>query len=224
MSDRACYEKIISLYEEKHENERLFVFNVTMQNHSPYSRGMVEEKIILDKASDAPRLQEFFNSVYLSDRAFEELIAYFKAQEEPTVILMFGDHQPNIEMDLFEKQPGLSDVAQRFTQYITPFVIWANYPIEAQYIEAISVNYLAALLLDAAGLPMTQYDQWLLRVAQHYPVVNLYGYGDNQGQSTLWDKKEKDWPQELQQMNFLRYNRLYDEKNRLPALKRMEVE
>lgn len=205
VSDSACYEKIIAAYREKEKDEKLFAFNVTMQNHGPY---------------DAGGLREYLDSIRQSDRAFEELTAYFEAEDEPVVILMFGDHQPLMELGAYEKQAGLSDAAQRFTQYITPFVIWANYPIEAKYVEAISVNYLSALLLETSGLPLTGYDEWLLDVAQKYPVVNLYGWGDAQGQSALWDSDSKNWPEELQQLNHLRYNRLYDEKNRLPALRR----
>ena len=218
VTDRACYEKIISLYETKAESEKLFVFNVTIQNHSPFSKGMQEEKIILEQGVSAPELQEFFNCVYESDQAFEELIAYFKNEEEPTIILMFGDHQPGLKMEQFEKRPELTDTAKRFTQYITPFVIWANYPIQMQYVEALSVNYLSALLLKTAGIPMTQYDEWLLEAAKQYPVVNLYGYGDSRNKSAFWDANEEHWPVELRQMNLLRYNRLYDPQNRLPAL------
>ena len=52
-------------------------------------------------------------------------------------------------------------------------------------------------------------------------MVNLYGWGDAQGQSELWDSNAKNWPRKLQQLNDLRYNRLYDDKNRLPALRRL---
>jgi len=218
VSDSACYEKIISLYNEKARDEKLFVFNVTMQNHSPYETSGLEEKVHLSNSDKAPMMQEYLNSVRRSDEAFEELVSCFAAQDEPTVILLFGDHQPLVETEAFPKQPDLSETAERFTQYITPFVIWANYPIEAKYVEGISVNYLSALLMDTAGLPMTGYDEWLLKTAQKYPVVNLYGYGDAEGQSAFWDSDEENWPEELQQLNLLRYNRLYDVQNRLPAL------
>ncbi len=38
MDDRSAFEKLIELYEDKEENERLFAFEVTMQNHGGYSK------------------------------------------------------------------------------------------------------------------------------------------------------------------------------------------
>ena len=122
-------------------------------------------------------------------------------------------------MGRYTLRTDLSASEEQFVDYITPFVIWANYPIEAEHVEALSVNYLSSLLLEKAGLPMTQYDKWLLETAQHYPVVLRHGYADAQGNTALWDRQEKNWPEALRQLNILRYNRLYDEQNRLPALR-----
>ena len=38
VDDRSAFEKLIELYEDKEENERLFAFEVTMQNHGGYSK------------------------------------------------------------------------------------------------------------------------------------------------------------------------------------------
>ena len=219
VSDQACFDKIIELYEQKAEDERLFIFNVTMQNHGGYTYGGVDEVVKLSGKEDA-KMEEYLNCANHTDRAFETMVRYFEKQEEPTVILMFGDHQPDMDLSAYQKKDGLSDMAKQFTQQITPFIIWANYPIEPAYVEGLSVNYLAALMLDAAGLPMTGYDQWLLDKAEEYPVVILQGYADAENQSSLWDNDPATWPHTLQQLNDLRYNRLYDEANRLPALRR----
>ncbi len=216
MSDRACYQKIISLYEQKAEDERLFIFNVTMQNHGDYQKGGVEQSVKLSENTDHRELDEYLNLIAISDEALRELIQYFSQQQEPTVLLFFGDHQPALELSMFEKRPGLSAVEQQITQYITPFFIWANYPIKTGYVEALSVHYLAPLLQQTAGLPMTGYDQWLLEMSQRYPVALLSGYAEKNGEFVEWNDAE--WPQTLQLMNCLRYNRLYDKDGRLPAL------
>jgi len=221
VTDRECYEKIISLYEQKQDDERIFVFNVTMQNHSSDVLDGLPDIVSLSK-EDA-KLEEYFNSVYQSAAAFRELCSYFEQQEEPTVILMFGDHQPALNLNGYEKQSELTDSEEYFTQYITPFVIWANYSIEAEHVEALSVNYLAALLLEKAGLPLSAYDEWQLEMAQQYPVVLLHGYVDTDGQTAVWDEEVSRWHQKLKRMEDVRYNRLHDEKNRLPALRRLET-
>ena len=37
ITDRSSYEHLVQLYEEKEPGEPLFLFNVTMQNHSAYN-------------------------------------------------------------------------------------------------------------------------------------------------------------------------------------------
>ena len=216
VSDRACYEKIMELFEQKTNEERLFVFNVTMQNHGGYKTGQLPLKTALVQETANTELEMYLNLIVESDVAFQELTAYFAKQAEPTIILMFGDHQPNLDMRGYPLQNRLSEVHQTLAQYTTPFIIWANYPIKTGYVDAISVNYLAPLLLQTAGLPTTAYDEWLLETAKDYPVTVLSGYSDSAGQFTSWEEAE--WPERLMLMDHMRYNRLYDADNRLPAL------
>ena len=65
--------------------------------------------------------------------------------------------------------------------YLTPFFIWANYDIEEETVDAISLNYLATLLLDVAGLPKTEYQQYLTELHEILPVINTLGYRDQEG-------------------------------------------
>ena len=215
-SDLACYQKIMSLFEQKASDERLFVYTLTLQNHSDYTNIDIEKNLDLCSHNSHPELTNYLNLLSISDRSLQQLIEYFEKQSEPVIVLFFGDHQPNMNLSTYDLQENLSDVKIHLKQSITPFFIWANYPIETGYIEAVSVNYLAPLLLQTAGLPLTGYDEWLLDVMRDYPVVVLSGYADSAGTFTEWDAAE--WPQELQLMNHLRYNRLYDAEHRLPAL------
>ena len=223
VSDQACYEKIVELFESRKSGEIQMVFNVTMQNHGGYHIGGVDKKVQLLGHEPDPDLEEYLNCVRHSDEAFQWLCSYFDQQQEPVVILLFGDHQPKMDMLAYEKRTELAPVAKQFTQQITPFVIWSNVPIETQYVEAISVNYLSSLLAETAGLSMTAYDRWLLNMATDYPVVFLHGYADATLDGHFWDRDERNWPTVLQQMNELRYNRIFDEKKRLPALEQTNM-
>ena len=46
-SDQSNYKKIIQLYEEKAEGEKLFLFNITMQNHGGYDGENYESSVSL---------------------------------------------------------------------------------------------------------------------------------------------------------------------------------
>ncbi|MDE7239046.1 MAG: LTA synthase family protein, partial [Lachnospiraceae bacterium] len=57
-------------------------------------------------------------------------------------------------------------------QYLVPYVVWANYELGDVSFEVTSLNYLQAVLMDAAGLPLTGYQQYLLDLQQEYPVIS----------------------------------------------------
>ena len=84
-----------------------FIFNVTMQNHSGYSN--LDKTLLSNPASDDPLVLKYDNATTYeslmkrSDDALEYLISYFRDIEQPVIICMFGDHQPELEEEFTEK-------------------------------------------------------------------------------------------------------------------------
>ena len=105
--------------------------------------------------------------------------------EEPTLILLFGDHQPQVATNFYTDVLGTApDTALAQKKQMVPFVLWANYDIpEAQGVE-LSLNYLSALLMDTANLPMTGYQKYLARLWEAAPVINTVGIRDAAGTGT----------------------------------------
>ncbi len=98
---------------------------------------------------------------------------------------MFGDHHPSIETEFYEtllgkKQSdwGLEEIQKR---YATPFIIWANYDIEEAKEVSISNNYLENMLLKQAGITLPLYNQYIEKVSQDIPAMNVNGYMDMNG-------------------------------------------
>lgn len=175
-SDAATYDKIIELYENRDENERFFSFCVTLQNHGGFDLLFDNFKptITVDGLEDDISLSQYLSLIKESDIAFKDFIEYFSNVDEPTVILMFGDHQPTDEAikGLLEKVDLDSSNLKDFEkQYITKFALWANYDIEEQEIQHTSINYLSSLLLENAGLPLSSYQCYLQELEQEYPVI-----------------------------------------------------
>lgn len=177
VSDKACYDKIISLYENKQENEPLFVFNVTMQNHSSYTDtypNFTPEIAVEGTSSTA--LDQYLSLMKLSDEAFQELTDYFADQDEETILVMFGDHQPTDSVSSpVLKQNGKSHSTltseEVLLKYKVPFVVWANFDIPEQNNLETSANYLGAEVLKLCGLPLSGYQTYLQSLSQEYPVV-----------------------------------------------------
>ena len=87
------------------------------------------------------------------------------------------------------------DTALAQKKQMVPFVLWANYDIpEAQGVE-LSLNYLSALLMDTANLPMTGYQKYLARLWEAAPVINTVGIRDA-GEN--WYGENEALPEELE--------------------------
>lgn len=67
-----------------------------------------------------------------TDAAFRALVEYLRVFDEPTIVVMFGDHQPSVEQGFLDLAYGVTQEQMTMEQYMgkyyVPFVIWANYP------------------------------------------------------------------------------------------------
>lgn len=204
-SDRATYQKVIEIYENRRAGESQFIYDMTIQNHGGYGGIDVEDVI----ESEYPTASEFFSLMRCSDEALKELIEYFKNQPEDVVICIFGDHQPVLEEgfyeDIFSKN-NRGDLENLMNQYKTPFWIWANYDIEEQENIEISLNYLGGLLFEVAGLPQTPYMQYVSGIKGEYPILTVNGYIDKDG--GIYTLEEL--PDKLKEYERVQYYNLYD--------------
>jgi len=224
VSDRATYEKIIEEFESKDDDEKLFTFEVTMQNHGGYYNryaNFTETIQILNAPVKASTTytERYLSLIKESDTAFEELLAYFESADEPTIIVMFGDHQPadviaQTILDLNGKTGDESLEAEQ-ERYEVPFVIWANYDIEEEHIDYISANYLSTLLLEKAGLPLTGYQKFLTQLRSVLPVITANVYIDAEG--NYYNSTDNPYAEQLQDYAILQYNNLFDDKNRVDS-------
>lgn len=94
-------------------------------------------------------------------------------------------------------------------KYQTPFIIWANYDIEETTIEKMSANYLSAYVLQEAGLKMTPYQKFLMKLYKKLPVISAMGAYDADG---YYYESVKETPYEdmVQEYQILQYNNLID--------------
>ena len=178
ISDEGVYDKIRLTYEETAGGEPLFIFAVTMQNHSGYSHNYenFNPEIVVDGLEDNFELSTYMSLIRESDAAFAGLIEYFKDVDEPTIILMFGDHQPNASIaSPLLSQAGTvyddSDIEGSESRYKVPYVLWSNYGLLADIPEVMSLNYLSAVLTDAAELPLTGAQKFSLVLMEDFPVI-----------------------------------------------------
>jgi hypothetical protein len=152
-----------------------------------------------------------------TDEAFEDFIHYFEQVEEPTIIMLFGDHQPGLYDGFYDEIDSEVDQSIYKNKFIVPFVIWANYDIPEDKIDAISANYLSSVLLKTAGLNMTPYQNYLLEAREHIPAISANGFLDSEG---VWYELSEQNVQEtyIKTLKQLQYNNLFDQKNKKTSM------
>lgn len=217
-SDESDFEQLIDLYEDNKDREPLFLFNVTMQNHSPYAEADDNSRINITSFDAGEDAENYLTCIRETDRAYERLTEYFSKIEHPTIILMFGDHQPGISDRFYESVYGknvsqLTD-EESLRSIMVPYIMWTNYDVEINDIGTVSPNYLAPWLLETAGLEMSGFEQQVWSMRDEYPVIATNVYVDENGKQHSYGE-EGSLPDWLKQYRLLTYNYIFDSKNRV---------
>lgn len=226
VDDPSAFRKLIELYEERKGGQPLFAFEVTMQNHGGYSKEYEDlfpdikiSEYVGRETTSTQATEKYLTLIQKTDTAFRELIEYFKEQKEPTVILMFGDHQPsdyicNPILRLMGQDSSIRETSvDEFRKgYMVPYILWSNYDLETGKGEELSANYLGGYLLERIGLPLSGYQTWLSKLREEYPVVTANFYMDQQGFHE-WDELAED--SMVRDYSILQYNNLSDWKHRI---------
>lgn len=209
ISDKTSFEKIIETYENKPEDKPAFIFNVTMQNHGGYTDTYWNfTNTINAKGLGNDALNQYLSLIKLTDSDLSSLISYFKEQDEKTIIVFFGDHQPNDTVAssvLAENGMDYSNLSteETYLRYQVPYVVWANYDIQEAQNQDMSVNYLAANVLKTAGVPTSDYQNFLLELQKDYPIISAI---------RTEDVKADTDEEMLKKYKILQYYRLFDQK------------
>ena len=186
VSDRTLFNRIIDEYEKKGDKP-WFSMNVTMQNHSYYSDNADEvialkknhlavgdnyslkDGVITVEGSGDDSLETYLSLEAITDQDLKDLFDYFDRQDEKTIVVFFGDHQPaKAVTDPIQKFEGLSPE----TYYKVPYIIHANYDIdEEQSEETICPAFLGSKVWKLAGLPETPFMQVIEEAAKNYEAI-----------------------------------------------------
>ena len=142
-------------------------------------------------------LNQYLSLMKKTDEAFEELVAYFAEQEEDTMIVFFGDHQPTTYVsNSIVRSNGLHpdslSLEENLLKYKVPYIIWSNFEMPGTSGGETSVNYLAIDVLENCGLPLPEYQNYLKELREDYPIISAQQIRDAQGNlCTDEDSEEK---------------------------------
>ncbi|MGI5887788.1 MAG: LTA synthase family protein [Oscillospiraceae bacterium] len=217
--DESNFENLIEKYEEYTESESgpVFIFDITMQNHGGYHTTNFDPTVTLTgMEGEYTQAEEYLSCLEKSDEALELLISYFEEQDEPVIILFFGDHWPQLSDGFYEYLFGSSisslEGEDLVTAHMSPFFIWTNYDTgtEAEDVGTVSINYLASILLDTADLEESDFQYFLGTIMESYPIIYSGGIIDSSGVMYDADDSSFTYDTAIGKYKILEYNYLFD--------------
>ncbi|MCL2017114.1 MAG: LTA synthase family protein [Defluviitaleaceae bacterium] len=177
----------------------LFFKGITIQNHGPYDNkyGDIPLNFNLNpdfhettnlSANDQSLLAQYFHGMLDVDAGLRRLVDYFSAEQQPIILVYYGDHLPSFPLAIYESLI-LPDAASEGDELIrhnrTPFLIWANAAAQPMLndiyldnVQNISAFYLGAILLEMLGIsePFADFANTL---KLDYPVILERAFLDN---------------------------------------------
>lgn len=242
VSDSGDFKKIIELYGKKESDERVCIFNVTMQNHNPYDdlNYIPKNPIHMLSVQENLEADQYLSLINETDNAIKELIEYFEGVDEPTAIVIFGDHQPHLPDGFYEQVTGKTPLGMTAEDSIRknfiPYIIWANYDLKEMFSGTdgllkqmaqtdtkssyefgadtnadISINYLRLVFKQAAGLPFSDYDRFLLDMSKVFPVISPKGCIDEDGKLYQVDELDGEKKDRMKEYEMVQYYYLFDD-------------
>ena len=222
-TDQCTYDNITHDYEQQRKltDAPYFGYTMTIQNHSSYDVPFdnFDDKRIVVENADALDLGYYLSLIKYSDEMFENLINYYKNTDEPTVILLTGDHQPRIHdesMDSITNGEWRNwNDEEMMRRYEVPFLIWANYDIDKKTVEKTSMNYLQTILMETIDGELTGFQKFQQDLQKEIPVLTSNGYWGADGKFYSVDDKNSPYYDLIQEYAMLQYNDMTDYKNRV---------
>lgn len=204
-SDISTYKYVIDELENKEKDESIFEFVVTMQNHLPY----IYQNDNGQKYVDNIYVNNYLQVQNKVDNALKYLIDYIEKYDEKTIVLFFGDHQPNLNL---QDEYGIrSGIKEDEANYIVPYFITANYDINLEGKEEISTNYLESLLMKNTNLKKDSYSLYMEELNKEIPIITNQYYIDKDGNKNEIDDKESKYYDKLQEYQKVVYYKMFDE-------------
>lgn len=190
LADYDFFDYIIRGYEKSMENgQKYFNFSVTYQNHGPYSsESETEIEYALRKEQYTDAEYNIFNNylagIARTDKALGKLRDYIEQQEEPIVLILFGDHNPwlgeeNSVYEMLGIDLTLDTVEGAQNYYQTPYVFYANEAAKKQLGQdfaeegnTISPMFLMNEYFEYVGIEGPAYLNYLQTIKKEMSVIN----------------------------------------------------
>lgn len=181
-SDAVTFQDAIDVFHRYKQNGPTFFYIATMEGHGPYNVSTLNDRQWFPYQEGTQRraycmLNNYFQTVYNTGQALLDFTRALEAEDEPVVVLFFGDHSPSVEPGGYEIL-GLNapdgTVQAKLNNYATPYGIWGNSAAKAltgqsftgQAPTADPQMLMSNILYSYLGWKGTANDQYLQELGQ----------------------------------------------------------
>ncbi|MCR5545816.1 MAG: LTA synthase family protein [Lachnospiraceae bacterium] len=228
LNDLSDYKRLVEEIETT--KDPLFLFNVTIQNHGGYNEDELGD-IALDIGEEYNAYQDaciFAGDMKKSDEALSYLLEELRKISRPVYLCFYGDHQPSLNEEFLDKVfsgANVSNTAEyEQLRYITPYIIWTNQnhgvnsytPVTLPSLgyNVITPTYLGIMARYYAGLPLSDFDKYMVLLRKELPILNTTGiYTTDTGFVSTYnlDTMNNEHLEELlNDYSYVEYQRIYD--------------
>ncbi len=211
--DKILTKQIVDCLDSTGEQDA--IYTISVQGHGDYPTSeIVENPVIfvedgINPDSDLYRKYTYYaNQVDQMDDFVNDLVHALDKRGEPTILVMYGDHLPSLEIEDEDLTYG--------EKYWTSYFIWDNIGLEKQD-GNIEAYQLASNIMNRVGLhsgTFTKFHQ-AQKDSKHYikDLTNLQ-YDVFYGKNYLWNQDNPYQPTELTfGVKELKVNKIYESKD-----------
>lgn len=179
--DSVLFEEIIELMSST-ENQADFIYGISVQPHGKYPYTEMDFSQYYNDANPAPisvmgmsddpqriGIIYWINQVYEVDLFIGEFINSLKSFNEPTILVMYGDHLPSFDVNEWLLKEG--DCFQ------TEYVIWSNFDLENRGDRDLYTFQIGSYIMDMVGIDtgyMNMLHRDLMNAGIEYSEISEY--------------------------------------------------
>ncbi|MGI6732314.1 MAG: LTA synthase family protein [Anaerovoracaceae bacterium] len=186
--------EILTALESTEEQD--FIYTISVQGHGQYPGKKVykEPQVTcagIETKAQSNAFEYYVQQIYEMDAFVGELVEALEALEEETVLVLFGDHLPSLDLAPHKLVNG--------SVYETEYVIWSSFPMEKED-KNLHAYQLSAEVLDRLDIHqgvMTKYHQNFREDPQYLSNLKALQYDMLYGKNYIYGGRNPFLPTKL---------------------------
>lgn len=230
--DNEFFDYVIEDYEKSRDEGKPYLnYSTTYQNHGPYSdEKLIDEEYLKRKDDYNDRdyniINNYLAGVKETSHAIKKLISYFENEEDPVIVIMFGDHNPwlgekSTGYDMMDINMDVSTEEGFLNYYQTPYIVWGNEAAKEvvgkdfnEEAEDVSPNFLMPKIFEYMGWQGNEYMQYLIDLSKTIDVNHDVFFKENGKYTQKLSKESEKLYQDFRNVQHY-YNKNFQDKNKV---------